>query len=310
MRREALLMEKERLKKIEEDKRKEEARRQQEELQEINTLKGKFGNMINELKTDNTSLEFTISGLNLLPAQIRILVQATMVNQSLRSLSMIRKGISDHDGVEIAKCLNVNQTLESVILEGNNLGSLTAGAVGQLLEKNHSIRVIDLENNDLTDGGKSSKGIVTLAEALKINKSLLHLNLSNTNLDVICGQALLEAMKENNTLIMLDLSLNTKMNLNDVREIQKILVANKKEYDEERFREFMERKHLRKEEDISKILQLKQEAKMMIKEGINKRIEAKQMQMDEDWKTQVIYFFWIFFLIINFGCVFCLVFWF
>lgn len=94
MRREQLLMEKERLKKIEEERRKEDFRRQQEELQEINTLKGKFGNMINKLKNYATSLEFTISGLNLLPAKIRILVQATMVNQSLKSLSMIRKGIS------------------------------------------------------------------------------------------------------------------------------------------------------------------------------------------------------------------------
>ena len=295
----------EKLKKAEEDRKKEHLRRQQEELQEINTLKGKFGNMINELKTDNTSLEFTISGLNLLPAQIRILVQATMVNQSLRSLSMIRKGISDHDGVEIAKCLNGNQSLESVILEGNLLGSLTAGAVGQLLEKNTTIRVIDLESNDLTDAGKNNKGIVELAEALKNNKSLLHLNLTNTNMDVTCSQALLEAMKENKTLIMLDISQNAKMNLNDVREIQQILVANKKAYDEERFREFMERKHLRKEEDISKILQLKQEAKMMIREGIDKRIEAKQMQMDEEWKNKVIYCFHLinseFFIFLVFG---------
>ena len=104
---------------------------------------------------------------------------------------------------------------------------------------------------------------------------------------------------------MLDISQNAKMNLNDVREIQQILVANKKEYDEERFREFMERKHLRKEEDISKIIQLKQEAKMMIKEGIDKRIEAKEMQMDEDCKKKVIYSlklnFFIFFRIFSLG---------
>lgn len=32
---------------------------------------------------------------------------------------------------------------------------------------------------------------------------------------------------------------------------------------------------------------MKQEAKMMIREGIDKRIEAKQIQMEEDWKTKL-----------------------
>ena len=286
-RREQLLMEKERLKKIEDERRKEDFRRQQEELQEIHTLKGKFGNMINELKNDATSLEFTISGLNLLPAQIRILVQATMVNQSLKSLSMIRKSISDHDGVEIAKCLNNNISLENLILEGNVLGPLSADAFGNLLQNNMTLKVIDLEGNDLTEGGRDTKGIQALANSLKMNTSLLFLNLTNTGLDATCGQALVEAMRENKTIIMLDLPQNPKMNLMDVREIQKILEANKLAYDEERFKEFMERKCLKREEDISQILQLKQETKMMIREGIDKRIEAKKMQMDEEWKKKV-----------------------
>lgn len=287
MRREQLLMEKERLKKLEEEKRKEDFRRQQEELQEINTLKGKFGNMINELKTDNTSLEFTISGLNLLPAQIRILVQATMVNQSLKSLSMIRKGITDHDGVEIAKCIVNNQSLESLILEGNNLGPQTVEAIGHVIEKNNFMRVIDLEGNDLTNDGKTAKGIQKLAEALKSNTSILHLNLCNTKLDETCGKMLLDALRENKTIIMLDVSQNPKLGLMDVREMQNILVANKLAYDEERFKEFMERKCLKREEDISKILQLKQETNIMIREEIDKRIESKKIQMDEEWKKKV-----------------------
>lgn len=289
IRREQLLMEKERLKKIEEEKRKEDLRRQQEELQEINTLKGKFGNMINELKTDATSLEFTISGLSLLPAQIRILVQATMMNQSLKSLSMIRKEISDSDGVEIAKCINGNQSLENLILEGNMLGPLSAETIGELINKNQTLRVIDLEGNDLTDNGKNPRGIQNLASALKTNSSLLSLNLTNTGLDAACGKSLLEAMRENKTCIMLDISQNPKMNIMDVREIQRILEANKLVYDEERFKEFMERKCLKREEDISKILQLKQETKMMIREGIDKRIEAKKLSMDEEWKIKVFF---------------------
>lgn len=120
--------------------------------------------MINDLKTDSTPLEFTISGLNLLPAQIRILVQATSVNNSLKTISMNRKNINDHDGVEIAKCLHSNKLLENLVLEGNNLGPLTTANIGMLLEKNTSLRNIDLEGNDLTSGGKDTSGIKALAE--------------------------------------------------------------------------------------------------------------------------------------------------
>ena len=41
------------------------------------------------------------------------------------------------------------------------------------------------------------------------------------------------------------------MNLANVLKIQEYLKRNKKAYDEERYREFIERKRLRKEEDIS-----------------------------------------------------------
>lgn len=54
-------------KKLEEERKKEEERKNQEELQSINTLKGEFGNMINDLKTDQSKLDFTISGLDLRP---------------------------------------------------------------------------------------------------------------------------------------------------------------------------------------------------------------------------------------------------
>jgi Ran GTPase-activating protein (RanGAP) involved in mRNA processing and transport len=129
--------------------------------------------MINDLKTDKTPLEFTISGLNLLPAQIRILVQATSVNTSLKTISMSRKNISDHDGVEIAKCLYSNKLLENLVLEGNNLGPQSSASIGKLLEQNTSLRNIDLEGNDLTNGGKDTSGIKALAE---VNISIIHIN--------------------------------------------------------------------------------------------------------------------------------------
>lgn len=70
-------------------------------------------------------------------------------------------------------------------MEGNTLGPLSAEAFGNLLENNMTLKVIDLEGNDLTEGGKDAKGIQVLANSLKENTSLLSLNLTNTRLDAI-----------------------------------------------------------------------------------------------------------------------------
>lgn len=69
--------------KLDEEKRAEELRRQLEEQQQLGTLKGRFGNMINNLQQEQTILEYTIAGLDLLDAQIRILSQNITPNTTL-----------------------------------------------------------------------------------------------------------------------------------------------------------------------------------------------------------------------------------
>lgn len=46
---------------------------------------------------------------------------------------MARKKITDDDGYEIVKCLEKNQVLERLELEGNQLGPKTAGEVATLI---------------------------------------------------------------------------------------------------------------------------------------------------------------------------------
>ena len=78
--------------------------------------------------------------------------------------------------------------------EGNLFGPKTAGAMGALLSENRSIRVIDLEGNNLTNGEKAyvkeehdshrdNSGIRKLMDAIEDNNILLSLNLSDCNLD-------------------------------------------------------------------------------------------------------------------------------
>jgi ABC-type iron transport system FetAB ATPase subunit len=114
-------------------------------------------------------------------------------------------------------------------------------AVAQMIANNKAIRyssciicrVIDLENNNLLSENDNS-GILQLAESLRTNDTLLSLNLNNTNLDEKAGMALVRALEENESIIMLDIENNPKIGLTDVRRVQELLKRNKKSYDDER----------------------------------------------------------------------------
>lgn len=70
----------------------------------------------------------------------------------------------ENEGIEIAKNLRENKTLEKLELEGNLLGPKTAYEIGQLIKDNSIIRYIDIEYNNLTDGGTSNEGIKSIAD--------------------------------------------------------------------------------------------------------------------------------------------------
>ncbi|EAR89183.1 hypothetical protein TTHERM_00577380 (macronuclear) [Tetrahymena thermophila SB210] len=280
-----LVEEKKKQKQQEELKKKEEERKKAEERQQISTLKGKFGSMINDLKQNSTTLDYTVSGLDLRPAQIRILVKAVEKNFSLKGLNMSRKKIGDAEGVEIAHNLKKNFVLERLELEGNYLGPRTAHSIAELLVENNCIRVIDLEGNDLTNSGKDNSGIEAICQSLKNNDTLLCLNLTNTNLDENCSDFLVQMLEKNDTIINLDIDQNPKMNLEDVRKIQEKLKINKQNYDDERYKEFDERKRMCNEENISEIIHIREESKRIAQENINIRIEAQRQDKEEKWRN-------------------------
>ena len=117
--------------------------------------------MINQLKTNDTPLEYTITGLNLISAQISIMIQAAIANKSLKSLYMSRKGLTDKEGIPIANCLMNNKSLLQIDLEGNNLGVASAIQFGNLINTNDSLNVINLEGNDLTNHSDTNKGDIS-----------------------------------------------------------------------------------------------------------------------------------------------------
>lgn len=60
-------------------------------------------------------------------------------------------------------------------------------------------------------------------------------------------------MRQNTTLIMLDIEGNSRIDMEDVKAIQDIVTKNRENFDNERFMEFIERKRMKREEDASSI---------------------------------------------------------
>ena len=126
--------------------------------------------MINDLNTNTTNLEFTISGMDLRPAQIKVLISNVQNNSSLKALTMCRKGLTDVEGCEVAEKLANNFYLERLELEGNNLGPETLIQISKLLESNDSLRLVDLEGNRLIRGGDDKpnyRGSSSITQALR-----------------------------------------------------------------------------------------------------------------------------------------------
>ena len=60
---------------------------------------------------------------------------------------MVRKGILDVEGQDIARMLLTNNTIRKIELEGNNLGVESAFAFGRALKVNKALKFLDLESN-------------------------------------------------------------------------------------------------------------------------------------------------------------------
>ena len=85
----------------------------------------------------------------------------------------------------------------------------------------------------------------------------------------------------------MDVENNPQMHLEDVKQIQQKLIENKRTYDDERYMEFIERKRMRREEDISGIILLNKQTKKLRSEGIELNIKTKQRRLDSEWEEML-----------------------
>ena len=70
-----------------------------------------------------------------------------------------------------------NNVLRKLELEGNLLGPQSARAFGKSLKKNISLKVLDLESNQLTQDGQDMQGIY---DFVKVSYRRIYLNKDTT----------------------------------------------------------------------------------------------------------------------------------
>ena len=113
----------------------------------------------------------------------------------------------------------------------------------------------------LTADKDDYEGMFAMIDALKSNSTLLSLNVANNRLDDKVGQAFVDALKSNTTLISLEFSFN-QFDVATVRKLQEQLRRNKAKFDEERLREWNERRLMRDEDaELHKMYLIEQTTK-------------------------------------------------
>lgn len=274
--------------------RQQQEKQRKEEEEQRSKLEGRFELMIDNLHDNNTPQEYTLAGLSLNNVRLRLLIKNAQNNTTLLGLHLARMKISNSDVTILCQLLEKNTTLQKLELEGNEIEPKGAAELAEVLKINNTLRFLDLEFNPLTKLNKKevmeaaqeydNSGIRALAEMLKVNKTLLVLNLARTGIDSTGAEYLVEAMEVNTTLISMELMENNLLVI-QTRKIKEYLNRNKKAYDDERLREFKERKMMNEEDLANKNLvdieEKKKEEEEIQKKNKQERMEERQRKYAE-----------------------------
>jgi hypothetical protein len=113
--------------------------------------------------------------------------------------------LGDESTIIVAEQMEQNKTKRMLDLRGNNIRSAGLKAVANMLQVNHTLNTLVLEWNGL---GMYDLGIRALATSLEVNSTLTQLDLRNNRISPQGGTAIANALKKNHALGYLDLRWN------------------------------------------------------------------------------------------------------
>jgi len=137
------------------------------------------------------------------PEIAKVLAEYVSASTAVRSLNVSNNHLTNHGSdmlgvVKLCEAIKQNTSLRALELERNGIGPEGARHLALVLEANSTLHVLGLAHNQL--GGyfergnkwvRDLSGVTALAEALKQNDTLITLDLRNNNLDS-AGKKLLQ----------------------------------------------------------------------------------------------------------------------
>ena len=136
----------------------------------------------------------------------KALGDALSKNSTLIELLLVRSGLGPKGGINLATGLSNNSSLLLLDMTGNDIMADGGQAIGEALKSNRTLRDLNLRWNRIGCGG--DLGILSLADALRVNNGLQKLDVSINELYSEGGIAFGNALGVNQSLIDLNLERN------------------------------------------------------------------------------------------------------
>ena len=160
---------------------------------------------------------------------VRHIATQLPVASTLVGLEFCRCKINDEICEYVASMLMSNRSLRQLNLSENNIGAVGLAALAKALGVNDVLKFIGLRCNPLRNTSDTAEptdfGIQAVAEMLKVNNTLVRLDLLNTGLGTESFSLLGDALRENSSLLILDADA-TAASLSDARKIKLALATN------------------------------------------------------------------------------------
>jgi hypothetical protein len=173
----------------------------------------------------------------------RVLAKAMWANDTVTSLDLSSNELNDHAGAYLARILKRNNVLKKIELEDNLFGTRTATAFGESLKINTSLTYLSLDSNPLVQYIPPTllheemetkiadvSGIKAFSEALKVNKTIVSINLWRTGLSAPAGKLLADAMQFNDKLLFFEVGGNL-VDAKDTKRLATKLTENLENYE-------------------------------------------------------------------------------
>mmetsp|Transcript_31576 Transcript_31576/g.87072 ORF Transcript_31576/g.87072 Transcript_31576/m.87072 type:complete len:421 (-) Transcript_31576:153-1415(-) len=126
-------------------------------------------------------------------------------NRESSTLSLAYASISDEGVAEVSKFIRDNPFVKYLDLRGNNIQAKGAMSLANGIKLNRSIRSLNLKWNAI---GRDPSGVSALCDALKANLTVGHLDLRNNRINNVGAKYIGQMLTANTTITHIDLSWN------------------------------------------------------------------------------------------------------